>query len=350
MAIDPTSIQFGLDTFGDVESDLASGEELSHAQVIRNTIEEAVLADSVGIDVFGIGEHHRDDYAISSPDMVLATIAGKTENIKLIPAVTVLSSNDPVRVFQRFSTLQAASNGRAELMLGRGSFTESFPLFGYELKNYESLFEDKLELMRHILDADAANEPVSWDGRSRPAIDNIDVYPRLDQALPSWVAVGGSPASTVRAAKMRMWLMLAIIGGSPTRFAPFVELFQETNKQLGNPQLPIGVHSPGLIAPTDKEAQQRLYPHWRTANIKVGRDRGWMPPGIAQFHSEIGHGSLYVGSPETVAQKIATTVKTLGLNRFQLKYSNGPVPHEWQMESIQLYGEEVIPRVRELLS
>lgn len=345
----PADIEFGLDTFGDLQGAL-DGEFLSHAQTIRNTVDEAVLADSVGLDVFGVGEHHREDYAIPSPDMVLANIAARTERIKLTTSVIVLSSDDPVRVFERFSTLQALSKGRAEMTLGRGSFTESFPLFGYDLRDYETLFEEKLDLMRQILDADQAGETVTWSGRTRASLQDQKIWPPTETPIPTWVAVGGSPESVVRTARHQMPLMLAIIGGAAARFRPYVDLFHRANEQLGNEQAPAGIHSPGMVAATDKEAQENLYPYWERSQRLVGIDRGWPAPTTAQFTQEVNHGSLYVGSPETVATKVASTIRTLGLSRFVLKYSNGPIPHELSMESIRLFGEEVAPRVREILA
>lgn len=351
MTYDPAAVEFGLDTFGDVQSDVRTGELISPARTIANVVEEAKLADSLGIGVFGIGEHHRADYAVSAPDMLLAAIAGQTETIRLTTSVIVLSSDDPVRIFERFSTLQALSRGRAEITVGRGSFIESFPLFGYSLDDYAQLFEEKLDLLAALLAADAAGEPVTWEaGRMRAGIDNLRMHPPLETPLPAWVAVGGSPESVVRAARYRMPLMLAIIGGAPDRFKPFVDLFHRTNRELGNPDLPVGVHSYGLVADSDAEAQEILYPHWEKAVGQIGSERGWSRPTPTQFMQEIRYGAMHVGSPDTVAQKIARTVSRLGLNRFTMKYSNGPIPHEHLTDSIRLYGEEVIPRVRRLLA
>ncbi len=341
--------QFGLDTFGDVTRSV-DGETLPYDQVIRNIVAEGALADEVGVDVFGIGEHHRDDYAVSAPDIVLTAIAARTARIRLTTSVVVLSSDDPVRIFERFSTLQAISAGRAEMTLGRGSFIESFPLFGFDLKDYEALFEEKLDLMRAILEADRNDQPVTWSGTMRPSLDNQRLFPPTTDPLTAWVAVGGSPESVVRAARHRMPLMLAVIGGAARRFRPFVDLYRRANDELGQPQLPVGIHSPGLIAETDAEAQERLFFHWMSANRRIGAERGWPTPTKDQFTREINHGALYVGSPDTVAAKIADTVAALDLDRFTLKYSNGPVPHEHAMDTIRLYGEEVIPRVRRILA
>jgi probable LLM family oxidoreductase len=340
-------LELGLDTFGDITVD-DDGRRQSEAQVIRDVIDEAVLADQVGVDFIGIGEHHRDDFAISAPEVALAAIAGKTDQIRLGSAVTVLSSDDPVRVFQRFATLDAASNGRAEVILGRGSFIESFPLFGYELSDYETLFEEKLELFVKLL----AEQPVTWNGQTRSALTDQQVYPRTESgSLKTWVGVGGSPQSVVRAADHGLPLMLAIIGGESARFRPFVDLYHRALAEFGAPELPVGVHSPGHIAPTDEQAREELWPHMKRMRDRIGAERGWGPMSRREFDLQAGPtGSLYVGSPETVARKIATTATTLGLSRFDLKYSAGELPHSAMRRSIELYGTEVIPRVRELLA
>ncbi|MCS5498786.1 LLM class flavin-dependent oxidoreductase [Cnuibacter physcomitrellae] len=325
-------IELGLDTFGDVTFD-AAGEPLSHAQVLRNLVEQAVLADSVGVDFIGIGEHHREDFAVSSPEVVLAAIAARTERIRLGSAVTVLSSDDPIRVFQRFSEVDALSNGRAEVILGRGSFTESFPLFGFDLADYERLFEEKLDGFARVRDGQPA------------------VYPPIEHGqLRTWIGVGGSPESVVRTARYGFGLMLAIIGGAPARFAPYVDLYHRAVEQLGGEALPVGVHSPGHIAETDEQAREELWPYYERHFGKLGAERGWPPVTRAHYDEEATTGSLYVGSPESVAQRIASTVRTLGLGRFDLKYGNGGLPHEALMRSIELYGTVVIPRVRELLA
>ncbi|GAA4526286.1 LLM class flavin-dependent oxidoreductase [Brachybacterium paraconglomeratum] len=345
MNIAPQSVTFGLDTFGDVTVDQA-GDPVPASQVIRDVIAEGELADRVGIDHFSVGEHHRPDFAISAPDMVLAALATRTERITLGTAVIVLSSDDPLRVVERFSTLEALSQGRAELTVGRGSFTESFPLFGFALQDYETLFEEKLELLAAAIEG----EPITWSGSTRAPLKEQPLYPPLERALPTWVAVGGSPNSVVRAARHGLPLMLAIIGGSADRFAPYVRLFHEANEKLGNDRLPVGVHSPGHIAIDDATARDQLASHWIHNRNEIGRERGWGPSGIAEFDAEMQNGALYAGSPETVAQKIASTIRTLGVDRFDLKYANGPMPHQRLMESIELYGTVVIPRVRELLA
>jgi probable LLM family oxidoreductase len=339
------TLELGLDTFGDVTTG-PDGAPLPQAQVIRNVVAEAVLADQLGVDFFGVGEHHRADFAVSSPEVLLAAIASRTQRIQLGSAVTVLSSDDPIRVFQRFSTLDAVSNGRAEVILGRGSFTESFPLFGFELSQYNQLFEEKLDLFAALI-----REPsVTWRGATRPPLVDQAVFPQTESApLKTWIGVGGSPESVVRAARYDLPLMLAIIGGDPKRFAPYVDLYHRAFGELGRPARPIGVHSPGYVADTDEQAREELWPDYKRMRDRIGAERGWPPMGRAEFEAEADHGSLYVGSPETVARKIAATVKALGVQRFQMKYSAGSLPHDKLMRCITLYGERVIPRVRELL-
>jgi probable LLM family oxidoreductase len=340
------SLELGLDTFGDVTTG-ADGKPLPHAEVIRNLIDEAVLADQLGVDFIGLGEHHRADFAVSAPEVVLAAIAGRTKRIRLGSAVTVLSSDDPIRVFQRFATLDAASNGRAEVILGRGSFTESFPLFGFELRDYERLFEEKLDLFAALL----SQEPVTWQGTTRPPLTNQRVFPPVETGrLKAWIGVGGTPESVVRAAHYDMPLMLAIIGGDPTRFKPYADLYHRALEQLGKPVLPIGVHSPGYVADSDEQAREELWPDYKRMRDRIGSERGWPPMQRAEFDSEASHGSLYVGSPETVARKIAATATALGISRFDMKYSAGGLSHEKIMQCISLYGSKVIPLVREMLA
>jgi probable LLM family oxidoreductase len=342
----PMTVQLGLDTFGDVTVD-RDGNLLPHHEVLRNVVEQAVLADEVGVDAFGVGEHHRDDFAVSAPDIVLAAAGARTQRIVLGTAVTVLSSDDPIRVYERFATLDALTNGRAEVTLGRGSFTESFPLFGLDLGDYELLFEEKLALFARLRE----EKPVSFQGQTRLPLPPTQVYPMTaGGSLSAWVGVGGSPESVVRAARLGFPMMLAIIGGEPSRFAPYADLYRRARTELGVPQLPIGVHSPGFIAADDREARDLLFPHFKKNRDRIGAERGWGPATREQFEAEADHGALFVGSPETVAQKIARTVTELGISRFDLKYSNGTLPHEDLMETIRLYGTEVIPRVRELLS
>jgi probable LLM family oxidoreductase len=340
------TLEFGLDTFGDVTRG-TDGEPLPHAEVIRNVIDEGVLADRFGIDFIGLGEHHRADFAISSPEVVLAAIAARTKTIRLGSSVTVLSSDDPIRVFQRFATLDAISDGRAEVILGRGSFTESFPLFGFDLRQYEDLFEEKLDLFAALL----KQEPVSWQGRLRPPLKNQLVFPPVEHGpLKTWIGVGGSPESVVRAAHYDLPLMLAIIGGDPKRFTPYVDLYHRAFQQFGRPAKTIGVHSPGYVADTDEKAREEFWPDYKIMRDRIGKERGWPPMSRDEFDREADHGSLYIGSPETVARKITSTVKALGIARFQLKYSAGPLPHEKLMACIALYGSKVIPLVKDMLA
>jgi probable LLM family oxidoreductase len=339
--------EFGLDTFGDVTYD-AESNLLPHPQVLRNVVAEAVLADELGLDFFGVGEHHREDFAVSAPEVVLAAIAGQTERIRLGSAVTVLSSDDPVRVFERFATLDAISNGRAEVILGRGSFTESFPLFGYDLADYNKLFEEKLDLFVALL----AEQPVTWSGDTRAALHDQRVFPPTESgSLRTWIGVGGNQHSVVRAAHYGLPMMLAIIGGDPLAFAPLIDLYHRALQHAEQESKPVGVHSPGYIAATDEQAREEMWPHYAAMQTRIGRERGWAPMSRAQFEQAAGpSGALYVGAPATVAAKIAHVAGTLGISRFDLKYSLGTLPHERLMESIRLYGSEVVPLVRQQLA
>lgn len=337
---------FGLDSFGDLAVD-SNGKLMTHAESIRLVVKEAVLADKLGVDVIALGEHHREEFAISSPETVLAGIATKTKNIKLASGVTVLSSDDPVRVFERFSTLDALSNGRAQVILGRGSFTESFPLFGYDLRDYNELFEEKVDLFSKLL----KEKPVTWEGKTRAALENADVFPKTESGkLETFVGVGGSPQSVVRAAAYDFPLVLAIIGGSPDRFVPYVELYRRAVKEFGHEAHPVGMHSPGFIADTDEQAVKMAFPLFKEAMDKVGKTRGWQPMTREHFLNEVKNGSMYVGSPETVAQKIAKAMKTLDVKRFDMVYGFGPVPADVRLRMVELYATKVIPRVRELLA
>lgn len=338
-------VQFGLDTFGDVTSD-ADGSLLSDAQTIRNVVDQAVLADEVGLHFFGVGEHHRREFAVSSPEIVLAAAATRTRDIHLGTAVTVLSSDDPVRVYERFATLDAVSNGRAEIILGRGSFTESFPLFGFDLADYEILFEERLDLFGRL----RTEQPVTWQGKTRPALTNADVFPKTENGLRAWVGVGGSPESVLRTAHHGYGLMLAIIGEGGARFRPYVDLFHRTRDAMGAERLPVGVHSPGHIADSDEQAWEEVFPAMKVNRDAIGAERGWPPYSRLQFQHDLGpDGAVYAGSPETVAKKIAETVRTLGLDRFDLKFSHGTLGHEPMMRSIELYGTRVVPLVRDML-
>ncbi|GFZ86486.1 LLM class flavin-dependent oxidoreductase [Nesterenkonia alkaliphila] len=342
--------EFGIHTFGDVTKTPDGQRELSQPEVLRNVLAEATLADQVGIDVVGIGEHHRPDYAISAPDVVLAAVGAATERIKLISAVTVLSSDDPVRVYQRFATIDGLTGGRAEVSLGRGSFIESYPLFGYDLSDYEQLFEEKVELFAAL----RSEGSITWEGQTRAPLKAQEIFPKTDHehGLPTWIAVGGTPNSVVRAARHGVGLELAIIGGAPGRFAPFVELYKRALAEFGQPEeLRVASHSHGFVAETDQRAQEIFYPSWAESMAKLGKERGWGNgfPSFDQFQQEITHGALFVGSPETVAEKIVKTQKQLGITRFGLKYGNGSLAHEHMMEAIELYGTKVKPLVLDRL-
>ena len=335
----------GLDTFGDVPED-DSGQPLSHAAAIRQVLEEAVLADEIGVDVIALGEHHRREFSISTPETVLAGIATRTSRIQLSSGVTVLSSDDPVRVFQRFSTVDALSNGRAQVILGRGSFTESFPLFGYDLSDYDTLFEEKIELFTRLLD----EKPVTWSGTLRPPLEDADVYPKTESGhLKTWVGVGGSPQSVVRTAYYGLPLMLAIIGGPPQRFAPYLDLYRRAAAEFGTTTHPVGMHSPGFIADTDEQAREVFWPPYRVLHDRIGATRGWPPIRREDYDREVENGSLYIGSPETVARKIARAVSDLGVGRFDLIYTAGSQPASARRRAVELYGTKVIPTVREIL-
>ena len=334
-------IKFGLDTFGDMQVD-DSGSPITAAQTIRNVVEQAVFADSLGIYGINLGEHHRDDFAISAPDTILAGIATRTAKIKLGTGVTVLSSDDSVRVYQRFATIDALSNGRAEITAGRGSFIESFPLFGFDLSQYELLFEEKLELLVELL----KEKPVTWSGSTRLPLNNQQVYPKTENGeIPLRVGVGGTPASVVRAARLNLQLALAIIGGDPARFAAFSNLYRQSMQEFGHPLKDISIHSPGHIADTDEQAIEEHWPAHYAMFGRIGRERGWAPMTKENYLHEVQHGSLYVGSPETVAKKIAYAIKSVGAQRFDFKYANGPQPHSKLMKSLELYGTKVIPKI-----
>ncbi|HEY3879721.1 MAG TPA: LLM class flavin-dependent oxidoreductase [Trebonia sp.] len=341
------NIQFGIDTFGDLPRD-DRGEIVSYAEAIRRIVDEAVVADETGIDVIAVGEHHRPEFSVSTPETVLAGIATRTSRIHLASGVTVLSSDDPVRVFQRFATVDALSSGRAEVILGRGSFTESFPLFGYDLSDYEVLFEEKIDLFVKLLD----EKPVSWEGTTRPALHDADVFPKTESGrLTTWVGVGGSPQSVVRTARHGLRLMLAVIGGAPARFVPFIDLYRQAAAQFGTTAYPVGVHSPGFIAATDEEARELFYPGYKEIRDRIGALRGWPPLRRTEFEAEVDHGSLYIGAPETVARKMARAIQTLGVGRFDLIYSSGgALSASARLRAVELYGTRVVPMVREMLA
>jgi len=338
-------IALGLDTFGDVSLG-PDGRRVSEGQALRDVVEEGVLADQLGVDHFALGEHHREDMPASAPDVVLAAIAARTERIKIGSAVTVLSSDDPVRVFERYSTLNAISGGRADVILGRGSTIESFPLFGYDLDDYELLFEEKLDLFVRLLEGPR----VTWNGSTRPPLQDLRIVPELEDTLSTWVGVGGSPDSVRRAARHGLPLMLAIIGGPPARFAPLAGLYRSELERLEKPPRPIGVHSPGHIAATDREARDQFWPHYAEVMGRVAAERGFPPPTRESFVREIGpDGALYVGAPETVAGKIVANLRALGAVRFDLKYGMGDLSHDDLMRGIELYGSRVVSLVKEMM-
>lgn len=340
-------MEIGITTFVETTPDVNTGKVLSHEERIRNVIEEIVLADEVGLDVFGVGEHHRKDYAASAPAIILAAAAARTKRIRLTSAVTVLSSDDPVRVFQQFSTVDAISNGRAEIMAGRGSFIESFPLFGQDLKDYDELFEEKLDLLLNVRD----NEIVTWSGKHRASINGRGVYPRpVQDPLPVWIASGGTPESVARAGLMGLPLVLAIIGGSPLQFAPLVDLYYRAAKQAGHDQanLTVASHSHGFVAETTDIAVEKFFPPTQQAMNVLGRERGWGPYTRATFdRARSLEGALYVGDVETVAEKIVFLRQNVGVTRFMLHVPVGSMPHEDVMKAIELLGKEVAPIVRE---
>lgn len=339
------TIELGIDTFGDVAGH-SDGSSMTPAQTLRAIVEEAVLADRVGIDAFGLGEHHREDYAVSAPEVVLGAIGARTEQIRVSSAVTVLSSDDPVRVYERFATLQGLTDGRAEVIVGRGAYTESFPLFGLPLDRYEELFEDRLGLFAALV----GEQPVTWQGTTRSPLTSQHVHPGLDAPLPAWVGVGGSPESVVRAARHGLPVVLAIIGGPPARFAPLADLHRRSLAEHGHAPQPLAVHSPGYIAQTDEQAREEFWPHYAEVMNRLGRERGFSPMSRERYEADATAGALMIGSPETVAPRIAETLRTLGATRFSMKYSSGHMPHELALRSIELYGREVAPRVREILS
>jgi len=339
-------IEFGLDSFGEVSAE-SSGRLLSDAETVCLMIDEAVLAESVGIGSYNIGEHYRAGHVDSAGHVILAAIAGRTERIRLGTSVTVLSTQDPVRLYTQFATLDAASNGRAQMVVGRASTTDSFPLFGFDLADYETLFEEKLDLLMRLF----RDQPVTWSGTVRSALTDQRVQPAIaPDSIPVWVGVGGTPQSVIRAARYRLPLMLAIIGGPLSRFAPYVELYKRALDQFGHPPLPVGVHSLGLVAETDQAARAAYWPQYKAAFEAVSRERGFTPPTQRHFDAEVATGALFVGSPETVAAKMAANIRLLDLSRFDLKYDIGHLSQAHRAASIELYGREVIPRVRELLA
>lgn len=342
-------MEIGIYTFGEMTVDPSTGQRISAQERIRNLMEEIELADQLGLDVFAIGEHHRPDFAVSSPQIILAAASERTTNIRLSSAVTVLSSDDPVRVFQDFSTVDLLSNGRAEIMAGRGSFIESFPLFGYDLEDYDDLFEEKLQLLVKLND----NENITWKGKFRPSISARGVYPRpVQDKLPIWVAVGGTPESVVRAATMRLPMLIAIIGGLPERFVPLFDLYRRSAKEAGHDpsEMPVGIGSHGFISDSSSQAADEFYPPFADVMSRIGRERGWPPMNREQYDMMCTpKGALFVGSPQQIIDKILYQHELFGLSRFLLQMSVGTMPHKKLMHSIELYGTVVAPAIREAL-
>ncbi|MEK4197520.1 LLM class flavin-dependent oxidoreductase [Paenibacillus sp. FSL L8-0696] len=343
-------MEIGISTFVETTPDVQTGEVISHAQRLREVVEEIVLADQVGLDIFGVGEHHRKDYAASSPAVLLAAAASQTTRIRLTSAVTVLSSDDPVRVFQDFATLDGISNGRAEIMAGRGSFIESFPLFGYDLNHYDELFDEKLDLLLKIRES----EKITWSGVHRPAINNLGIYPRpVQNPLPVWIGSGGNTESVIRAGLLGLPLVLAIIGGSPLQFAPLVKLYKKAAAQAGHDvsKLPVASHSHGFIAEDNQQAADMFFPSTQASMNVIGRERGWGQYTRASYDAARRfEGALYVGDPETVAEKIIHLRKQVGITRFMLHVPLGTMPHKDVMRAIELLGTQVAPIVRAEIS
>ena len=340
-------MELGIYSFADATEDPTTGKTITHGERLRDLVEEIELADQVGLDVYGLGEHHRPDYASSAPAVVLSNAAARTKNIRLTSAVTVLSSDDPVRVFQQYSTLDLLSEGRAEIMVGRGSFIESFALFGYDLNDYDELFSEKLDLLLRIRD----NEQVTWSGKHRPPIENRPVYPRPHQdPLPIWIAVGGTPQSAVRAGALGLPMSLGIIGGEPARFAPFAGIFRESATRAGHDasRLPLSINSHGHIADTMEQAIEESFPAHKLMMDRIGQERGWPPMTRQQFESGTTlHGHLMTGSPKQVAQKILYQHEIFNHQRFLLQIGAGTMPHEKVMRAIELLGTKVAPIVRQ---
>jgi probable LLM family oxidoreductase len=340
-------MQFGVFSFVDNTVDAATGKRLPPVERIRNLMEEIELADQAGLDVFGIGEHHREEYVASAPPVILAAAAARTRHIRLTSAVTVLGSDDPVRVYQQFATLDLLSEGRAEIMIGRGSFIESFPLFGYDLVDYEALFSEKMDLLLKLRD----NEVITWQGKHRPSLSNAGIYPQpVQKPIPLWVAVGGTPESAYRTGKLGLPMALAIIGGEPARFRYFTELFRRGARDAGKPEPALSINSHGLIAEQSQDAADTAYPAYKVTMDKIGRERGWPPMSREQFEaSRTLQGANFIGSPQEVAEKILWQHEIFGHKRFNLQMTVGSMPHSKVLRSIELYAAEVVPMVRKAL-
>ncbi len=342
-------MELGIYTFAELAPDPVTGTIITASERLHHLMEEIELADQIGLDVFGVGEHHRPDFVVSSPAVVLGAAAVKTKNIKLTSAVTVLSSDDPVRVYQDFATVDLLSNGRAEIMAGRGSFIESFPLFGYDLEDYDALFEEKLRLLMKLQES----EKITWKGQHRPEMKNLGVYPRaFNDKMPIWIAVGGTPQSAVRAGALGLPMAIAIIGGSPERFVPFAKLYRETARNTGKDpaKLQLSINSHGFIAEDSQQARNDYYPPYAQVMGKIGRERGWPPPSREHFEAECSpRGALLVGSPQEIIDKILYEYELFKHQRFLIQFSVGTMPHEKIMKSIELFGTKVAPAVRKAI-
>lgn len=340
-------MELGINTFGDAIFDPQTGKTISHGERLRNLVEEIELADKVGLDIFTVGEHHREDYAVTSPDVVLAAAASRTKNIRLSSGVTVLSSDDPVRVYERFSTLDGISGGRAEIMAGRGSFIESFPLFGYDLNDYNELFDEKLDLLLTL----QKGGKINWNGNMRPSLQNVEIFPKpVQDEIPIWIASGGTPQSAARAAQLGLPLVLAIIGGSPFQFSRVVDFYKQMGIKAGHSEdkLKVATNSHGFIWDTDQEAKDMFFPAISQSMTNIGRERGWGAYSRDNYERMIEpDGALYIGSPETVAAKIIELKKRMGIDRFTLQTPVGTMPHEQVLRTIELFGTKVAPIVRE---
>lgn len=342
-------MELGISSFADMSPDPVTGQKVTAEERINQLLEEVKLAEQVGLDVFAVGEHHRPDYAASSPAVILGAMASVTKKIRLSSSVTVLSSDDPVRVFQDFATVDALSNGRAEIMAGRGSFTESFPLFGYSLNDYDTLFSEKLELLLKIRE----QEKITWKGKHRAPINNLGIYPRpVQDPLPVWIAIGGTPESVQRAATLNLPMMLAIIGGTPDRFAPYVKYYRDVSKQLGHDvtKLHVGINSHTYIAETSQQAADEFYPAYADVMSRIGRERGWQP--MQREHYEMMRepkGALLVGSPQQVIDKILYEYELFGHTRFLAQIGVGTMPHNKLLRAIELFGTVVAPAIRKAI-
>src|SRR5690554_3033986 len=342
-------MELGIGMFGDLQYNQQTQKYQSPAEKLTELVEQIKLADEIGIDVFSIGEHHRSDYAVSSPEIILSALSTVTKNITLGSGVTVLSSTDPVKVFQNFATVDLLSNQRAEIMAGRGSFIESFPLFGYDLQDYNSLFEEKLELLVHL----NQNEVINWEGKHRAPIVNQTVYPRPERQLPIWIAVGGTPESVLRAARLGLPIIFAIIGGMPKQFKPLIEFYKQQYIQFGHDpaKMQVGVHSHTFLADSKQELLDNYFPYYKAQMDRIGKDRGWAPYTQMQFEGGMSpEGALFMGEPNQVIDKMIATIEMFGLTRFIAHIDVGGPTHKEMMKAIELYGSKVLPEVRKAIN